>query len=165
MGRILTPGYVRWDGLKFITDETIQIVGPPGPQGPPGAEGPPGTPGASGGSIVGTYQCSTDVNVLDAVYLFNTDTVAQAEANSLDTVPVIGLVISKPTPTSAVVQYSGEIATFSGLIVDRSYYLSDTLPGGIVENAPVNTGSIVQYLGFAKDSNTFVIMLGEIIFL
>ena len=38
---ILTPGYLRWDGTKFTTDPTVEIVGPPGP---------PGTPGAPGGS-------------------------------------------------------------------------------------------------------------------
>lgn len=33
---ILTPGYLRWDGSKFTTDPTVEIVGPPGPPGPSG---------------------------------------------------------------------------------------------------------------------------------
>lgn len=35
----LPPGYVKWDGIKYILDPTLQ--GPPGPQGPVGPPGPP----------------------------------------------------------------------------------------------------------------------------
>src|SRR5437016_1673738 len=39
MGSILQPGFLRWDGLKFVLDPTSEIIGPPGPQGPPGPAG------------------------------------------------------------------------------------------------------------------------------
>lgn len=39
VANILTPGYLRWDGTKFTTDPTVEIVGPPGPPGTPGAPG------------------------------------------------------------------------------------------------------------------------------
>lgn len=45
MGSILKPGYVRWDGFKYVLDPAIEIVGP---AGPPGTMGPPGPPGANG---------------------------------------------------------------------------------------------------------------------
>jgi hypothetical protein len=41
MGAFLIPGYLRWDGLKFVTDPNVEIIGPPGPPGP---GGPPGQP-------------------------------------------------------------------------------------------------------------------------
>lgn len=37
VANILIPGYLRWDGSKFTTDPTVEIVGPPGPPGPPGS--------------------------------------------------------------------------------------------------------------------------------
>ena len=56
MGSILIPGYLRWDGFKYVLDPTVEIVGPPGapgpttpgPPGPQGAQGPAGPIGATG---------------------------------------------------------------------------------------------------------------------
>lgn len=48
MGSILQPGYVRWDGFKYVLDPSVEIVGPAGAQGAPGAAGSPGPQGATG---------------------------------------------------------------------------------------------------------------------
>jgi hypothetical protein len=45
MSNILPPGYLRWDGTKYVLDSDIEIVGPPGPLGPVGPVGPAGPPG------------------------------------------------------------------------------------------------------------------------
>lgn len=50
MSGILKPGYVRWDGTKYVTDPDVQIVGPAGPPGPPGAAS-----GAAGGDLSGNF--------------------------------------------------------------------------------------------------------------
>lgn len=58
MSGILTPGYLRWDGTKYVLDQDIEIVGPPGSQGPEGPTGPAGPPGPFGvasGDLLGTY--------------------------------------------------------------------------------------------------------------
>lgn len=58
MSGILTPGYLRWDGTKYVLDHDIEIVGPPGSAGPAGPIGPAGPvgPGGSGsGDLLGTY--------------------------------------------------------------------------------------------------------------
>jgi hypothetical protein len=49
MASILTPGYLRWDGTKYVLDPGVEIVGATGPAGPPGDPGPPGPAGPSGG--------------------------------------------------------------------------------------------------------------------
>ena len=58
MSGILTPGYLRWDGTKYVLDHDVEIVGPAGSQGPAGPTGPAGPPGPSGtasGDLTGTY--------------------------------------------------------------------------------------------------------------
>lgn len=44
MATILTPGFLKWDGFKFVLDDTIE--------GEPGPPGPPGPPGAGGGAFI-----------------------------------------------------------------------------------------------------------------
>lgn len=46
MGSILQPGFVYWDGFKYILTPGTGSVGPQGPAGPPGA------PGASGNAVL-----------------------------------------------------------------------------------------------------------------
>lgn len=60
MATILTPGYARWDGTKWVLDADIEIVGPEGDAGPTGPTGAQGTPGigvgaAASGDLSGTF--------------------------------------------------------------------------------------------------------------
>lgn len=60
MGAILQPGYLRWDGTKYVLDQDVEIVGPEGDAGPTGGQGPPGVPGigvgaTAVGDLNGTY--------------------------------------------------------------------------------------------------------------
>lgn len=45
---ILRPGFVRWDGEKYVLDPGVEIVGPPGPAGADGVTGPTGPQGPTG---------------------------------------------------------------------------------------------------------------------
>lgn len=47
MVNALTPGYLRWDGTKIVSDTSISIAGPTGPMGPAGV-GPTGATGPTG---------------------------------------------------------------------------------------------------------------------
>lgn len=44
MVNALTPGYLRWDGTKIVSDTSVSIAGPTGPMGPAGV-GPTGPTG------------------------------------------------------------------------------------------------------------------------
>lgn len=72
MAQILTPGYLRWDGTKYVLDEDVEIVGPAGAAGPAGSTGPQGAPGigvgaAATGDLSGTYPGPMSVITLTGV--------------------------------------------------------------------------------------------------
>ena len=94
----------------------------------------------------------------DIVYLSDTDTVESGDADDVAKQPVVGFVKDKPTTTTATVKYSGELTGFTGLVAGTTYFLSTT-PGQITATPPVALGSIVQRVGFAKNSTTLVIMV------
>lgn len=56
MSGILLPGYLKWDGVKYIIDPTpAGPIGPTGPSGATGAAGATGATGAAGASAPDGY--------------------------------------------------------------------------------------------------------------
>jgi hypothetical protein len=108
--------------------------------------------------ISGEYNCDPNVTVNSVVYLTSSNFVDLAYASESTTQPVIGIVQSKPTITTAIVLYYGELIGQSGLITTATYYL-DLVPGKYTATPPSNPGNIVQKLGFAKDANTLVLFI------
>lgn len=108
------------------------------------------------GAADDVWNASASVQVNDAVYISSANTVDRADATAGSTaIPVIGFVTSKPTPTTAVVQYSGVLPNvFVGLVPGTIYYLSET-PGGIVPSGTLfPPGSWNQQVGVAKNTTT-----------
>lgn len=101
------------------------------------------------------WDCPSTVAVNDVVYVSGVDQVDGADASAGSSkIPAIGFVTSKPTPTTAVVQYAGLLPnTFAGLVPGTAYYLGLS-PGTIV---PAGTlfppGSTVQQVGVARSSS------------
>lgn len=116
-----------------------------------------GAPGT--GASDGLYNCASGISVGDAVYIDSSDNIVLADASNSSLYPCIGIVKSKPTATTAVVLYSGEISTFSALTIGATYYLSDLLAGAIVDTPPSTAGSIIQSIGVAKNDTTLVVMM------
>lgn len=106
----------------------------------------------------GLYNCDASISVRDAVYLSASGTCAAADADDATKQPLIGIVASKPTATTAVMQYHGEVGGFVGLTPGATYYLSKT-PGQITAVAPSDPGDIIQRVGFAKTPNVLVLMV------
>lgn len=80
----------------------------------------------------------------------------KAQANSFDTMPVIGYVISKDEITLASVITEGWVV-LSGLVGGKEYFISPTIAGSIQNTPPVNPGEIVQKVGTAQDTTNFYI--------
>lgn len=119
-------------------------------------EGTVGTCIPSGLISSTVYTVGTGVAVNDAVYVTGVDTADKADADSVTTGPVIGIVFSKPTATTAYIQYSGELTGFAGLTSGATYFLSQTA-GGITATAPTANGTVMQKVGVARNATTLVV--------
>ena len=104
------------------------------------------------------YTCPVAVAVGDAVFISGSDAVDRADASSAATSPAFAIVRAKPTTTTCLIQSSGEVDAYGGLIVGATYFLSDSTPGGITDTAPIG-GSTQQPLGFARNSTTLVVLI------
>ena len=100
----------------------------------------------------GTFTCASDLAAGDWVYLSAASTVAKADADDTSKIPVIGVIVSKPTSTTCVVQMTGQV-TLSGLTAGSLYYLSATA-GAITTTAPSANAIPV---GVAKTTTVLVI--------
>lgn len=115
---------------------------------------------ATGGNVnEGVYTTTVGTVVNDVVYLSAANTVEPADADDAGKQPLVGFVKDKPTATTAIVIYSGELSGFTGLVVGATYFLSTT-PGVVTDIAISGpTGAIVHRVGFAKNSTTLVVMV------
>lgn len=116
------------------------------------------------GDTVGLYTCAAGVAVGEVVVVNTPGNVVEANATSLAGETIAGVVVDKPTATTASVKYVGETgAVFGGaLTTGQTYYLSK-VDGGINTYAAVGftTSDTEIVIGFAKDSNTLVVRIGE----
>lgn len=103
----------------------------------------------------GTYTCASDLAAGDWVYVSAANTVAKADADDTSKLPCIGVIVSKPTSTTCVVQTTGQV-TLSGLTAGAVYYLSTTA-GAITSTAPSANAIPV---GVAKSTTVLVILAG-----
>jgi predicted RecA/RadA family phage recombinase len=106
------------------------------------------------------FACAVAVTFDDAVYLSSADTVAKASAAGVSTMPCLGFVFDKPTPTSCLVMHHGEISTFAGLVIGQAYFVSTTA-GGIAKvgdaGMPTLSGQVVQPIGRPRNSTSMLI--------
>lgn len=95
-----------------------------------------------------TYACPALAVRGQIVYETASDTdVALANATNGSKAPAIGVIATKPTPTTCTIQQVGTMDGLVGLPADQSELFLDTTDGGFTATAPTGTGKIVQPLG------------------
>ncbi len=104
------------------------------------------------------WSCTATEQVLDLVFESSSNTVSRSNATSLATMPVIGMIINKPTATTCIIATSGEIPGIGGLTPDRAYY-ADIVNGGITLSIPATSGAVVQSVGTSKSNNVLSLHL------
>lgn len=101
----------------------------------------------------GTFTCLSGDAAGDWVYISAANTVAKADADDTAKLPVIGVIVSKPTTTSCVVQTTGQV-TLSGLTAGAIYYLSGA--AGAITATPVSANAVP--IGIAKSTTVLVLL-------
>ena len=107
--------------------------------------------------------CTATEAVGDAVYISGPwvgglPPVRRADSASWDTMPAVGIIISKPTHTTCYVQQAGILpdGVVGGLTRGKTYKVGTA--GALVVSAPlpgVNGYALVQFLGSAMDVDRF----------
>jgi hypothetical protein len=132
---------------------SIVRVGPQGIQGPPGPMGPAG---GDGETFAATCLASVAVGQLVRVTGAG-PLVAPVDIDDVAQMPAVGIVIDKPTPTTATVQVGG-IATLSGLVAGGRYTVG---PGAVLllggPPRPLSGQRAVQLCGEALDTTRLVL--------
>ena len=111
--------------------------------------------------FAGAFTVPVGVAVGDLVYSTGNYTADKADNGSQSTAPAIGMVIAKPTATTATVAYAGEIPGFVGLIAGTQYFLGTS--GAMVVGAGVPTAplSISQEIGTALNGTTLLLAIKQ----
>jgi len=113
-------------------------------------------------TLPGPFNCLATVSIRDVVYLDGSDHVAKASGLTQATGPAVGVVVAKPTPTTCILSYEGEVDGFAGLTFGATYFLSTTL-GGITTNPgpgmPTLPGEFVQHIGWARSATMLVLQI------
>lgn len=117
--------------------------------------------GSSYGAAATTFTAScllTDA-VGDCVYMTGDYSVARADITDASKVPAVGVIISKPTTSTAIVRTHGEITgVYTGLVSGKVYFLGAT--GVPVVSPPVaglNPFVYIQKIGLAISSNVLLV--------
>lgn len=137
-------GFYRSNGLEWLLDTE--------------AEASSGGSGSNQVVILYNRSASIDTYVGAAVYLNSFGTLINASMDSSDTSAVIGVVINKPTATTADLLVAGltpEI--YSGLSIGSIYFLDSSAPGGLSTSVPNGAAEAVLNVGIAVSSTELLV--------
>lgn len=105
------------------------------------------------------YTCPSGTAINQLVYISAADTVALADNTSPGSAfPAIGFVAAKPTTTTCIVTWVGELGGFGGLVPGSVYFLGNA--GGITttpsspacnQRVGIARNATTMYLGFSHD--------------
>lgn len=106
------------------------------------------------------YTCGAGVIVREWVYISGADTVTEAKADVLATMPCVGVVVYKPSGTTCFVKQAGYVWDASGpwAAVGDEYYVSDATAGAITSTMP---GVWPQRVGVATSTQRMKILIGD----
>jgi len=108
-------------------------------------------------SADGEYSVPSGSAVGDLMYANGALSADVADNGSEATIPAIGMIIAKPTSTTATVKYVGKVGGFTGLTTGSDYFLGTS--GGIILAAslPTAAGSVIQNIGVAVSTTEILL--------
>lgn len=103
--------------------------------------------------------CTSAEAIGDPVYATSAGILRTGDAATFSKSKIIGFIVSKANPTSCIVRVAGTI-TLSGLTPGVPYFLGIS-PTTLTAIPPSGAGSVVNCLGIARDSATFIILINS----
>jgi hypothetical protein len=102
-------------------------------------------------SVKALWKCPVGLNPGDPAYQVNLDSVDLADCSDSDKMPAIGIVDTKPTPTTCYVVRNG-IVYISGwnLLTKQTYFVGPGNGVQVAANIPTIPGTYIQEIGFPK---------------
>jgi hypothetical protein len=107
-------------------------------------------------SEAGQFTVPITVVYHDLVYCTGETMADKADNSSVVTAPIIGIVINKPTDTTATLVFFGIVSGFSGLTPGTDLFLGNN-GGIIVPPLPETPGTVIQKIGQALNSTTLLL--------
>ncbi len=107
-------------------------------------------------SASGQYTVPAGVAVGDLIYATGVNTADQADSAGVATMPCFGIVLAKPTATTATAIYAGQAGGFAGMTPGLEQYVG-TLGARVEAGAlPTTPGSVIQRIGIAVNATTLI---------
>lgn len=104
-------------------------------------------------SETGQFTVPSSVVYHDLVYITGSMSADKADNASKTTAPIVGIVVEKPTNTTATLVFFGIVTGFSGLIPGTDLFLGNS--GGIIAPPlPETEGTVIQKIGQALSATT-----------
>jgi hypothetical protein len=114
---------------------------------------PLGQAGDSGEEVSFLALCESSLNIRDIVRISTEESNKVLKVTDNFSGPAVGIVVEKPTPTTAKVRVIGVVDGYSGLLPGRKVFVS---PGGLPTGI-VPTANYLQHLGVALTAETFLL--------
>ena len=142
--------FPRWEGKIFWVDKygvRHQIA----PSIAPSSGGPNTI------SAPGAWTVPAAMAIGQVIFPTGSYTAIAADNGSVATGPAIGIIVQKPTATTATVVYQGEVTNAVGLGAGLQYYLGAN--GGLILKGAVPSvlGTIVQPIGVAHSATNIIV--------
>lgn len=115
-----------------------------------------------GDNTIEDVSCDSSVYV-GSIVRMNGATAVNALADSFTNSKVIGICINKPTSTTCDILTCGFTGNvFAGLSTSATYFLSDSILGGITSTPPTNSGSYVIRIGRTQNGQNIIFQLERV---
>jgi hypothetical protein len=119
-------------------------------------------PGSPANSVITGVPCDSSVYVGAAVRMDSFGVAQNALADTADNANVLGVVVSKASPTVCTIRFLGvtEGDIFVGLDVTKEYFLSDVTAGLITTTPPTTPGHVLLRVGQTYSATRLLVIKG-----
>lgn len=118
---------------------------------------------SAGASLVSTdVDCDSGIVVGDWVKIDGNGVAQKAQADSVSNAQLAGVVQNKSSSTKCDIVHAGPTdSIFSSLDETKTYFLSNSVAGGMTLTVPTASGSVVLKVGVPLNQTQLIVQIGE----